>query len=179
MKTLHGLAASLLLLTGCAGYRLEPTTPEDAAAVHRSSQTKEGYIFYEPHPYVMGTLKGSKADDKGTSAEYDFQLVYLPDYDRPYRFTRYETLAKNDLKITFANGWMFTGAESSTDSTAALSAIADLIKAGIAAMNVGAGQAPEPVILYRLEYGSSKDEPGKTYFLRKIDLIETRRSKTP
>ncbi|MEK6702330.1 MAG: hypothetical protein AABZ53_08710 [Planctomycetota bacterium] len=137
-------------LSGCAGYSLTPL------ATDAHDPSKEGYVFYAPAPFLMGTLKSppAAAGEKTAPASYDFKIVYLPDRSRPYRFTRYECLAKSDLKITFTDGWLFTGAESSTDSTQALTAIVDLAKLAAGAALPGA--APAGVLLWRIDVNGAQ-----------------------
>lgn len=145
------------LLTGCAGYNLKPIAP--GSSTHNPS--REGYVFYAPAPFLMGTLKapapaaggGGGAAAGAAAVQYDFKIVYLPDSARPYRFTRYEFLAKSNLKITFADGWLFTGAESSTDTTQALTALVDLLELGkgIATAALNENQPLPTILLYRID----------------------------
>ena len=156
------LVASVGVVTGCAGYKLQPITPQQASDSHKTAGAKEGYIFYEPAPYLMGGLVAKGTD--GKPDQYKFDLVYLPDYTRPYRFTRYEVLAKSNLKIAFENGWKFTGAESSTDSTAAFAALVDLAKSTVAALDRPAGAEPDPIVLYRIDLRADSPQLTKVSF---------------
>jgi hypothetical protein len=136
-------------LSGCAGYRLTPITP-DQARCDRDSQP-EGYVFYAPKPYLLGL---GKTGDSGTV--FEFEVVYLPDQSKPYRFTRYELFAKSDLNITFEDGWKFTGAESKTDSTPALTALAGLANAALPGIFADRGK-PADVLLWEINTDGSGD----------------------
>lgn len=122
----------VMMLSGCAGYRLNPISQTELQSLWNDQggrRAEEGYIIYEPAPFLIGTLKEQAANQPYVLAsDYTFKIEYLPDHSRPYRFTQYEVLAKSELKVTFANGWQFTGAESKTDSTAALTALVELAK---------------------------------------------------
>lgn len=145
------LSLATITLGGCAGYRLTPLersvdTGGAAGSVHTPGT--EGYVFYAPSPYLLGTLQGTKDGNPG----YDYKIIFLPDYDRPYRFTRFNTLAQSDLKISFAEGWMFTGAESSVDTTALLGLATALVEK----LPFAPTASSPAVVLYRLEW----DEKG-------------------
>ncbi len=115
-----GLAAACVAAGGCAGYKLTAISPQDADDAHLQGRNTEGYTFYEPAVYiVVGPVETGKPT---------VQVFTLPDYERPYRFTRYEFLAKSELEIAFEEGWRFTGAKSSTDSTAVPAAIVSLLE---------------------------------------------------
>jgi hypothetical protein len=138
------ILAPALLLTGCAGYHLTPLSPDVAAQMHDTGKEhKEGYIFYAPQPFLLG--------NPNQQGNYEFKLIYLPDYARPYRFTQYEFFAKSDLKIAFEDGWKFTGADSKVDTTAALSSLVELAKGAI---KTASTTKPSPV-LYRVEWDST------------------------
>ncbi len=158
-------------VTGCAGYKLTPISPGEASSAHcEGREGKEGYIFHAPQPFLMGTLKPGTTPseaDGSVSAAYDFQIVYLPDYERPYRFTRYEFLAKSDVSTTFQNGWMLTGAESKTDTTAAVSSLVDFVKAvaDIVPLSGDGDASTLPgVVLYRID--TSRTPPLELVFPR-------------
>jgi hypothetical protein len=130
------------LVPGCAGYRLTPMTPEGANEAH-TRPDREGYIFNAPAPFLIG----SRVVKDGVST-YDFKIVYLPDYKRPYRFTRYEFLAQSSLDITFQEGWRFDGAKSTSDSTATVAALAE-VAGSILAMRE-AEAAPADLVIFRI-----------------------------
>lgn len=171
-------------LAGCAGYKLTPISTDQVRKAHEDSGP-EGYIFYAPQAYLLGVLRPDKASelfkaqvsgtpqpdmqedpklagqDPRTTAlvaateAYDFRIVYLPDTTRPYRFTRYEFFAKSELKLVFEDGWKLTGAESKTDSTAALTALVELAKGGVGILGGEAtGKGLPGVVLYRIDTGS-------------------------
>ncbi len=126
------VAGAALALAGCASYDLTPITIDD---VH-NPDFGEGYVFHAPAPYLIEI--GGK-----------HKIVYLPDFDRPYRFTRHEFLAKSELDVRFEDGWRFAGASSKTDSTAALSSLASL--AG--SLGIRAADGPETTRIYRIRSG--------------------------
>lgn len=141
------LGVAAVVGAGCAGYKLKPISPAEAKRSHEEgSKSNEGYIFHAPQPFLLGTLKEL---DGGKSPTYDFKLIYLPDYNRPFRFTRYEFLAKSDLDVTFTDGWQFTNAKSTTDTTAAFSTLVDLAKGVVGTLD--ATKPLPPIILFRID----------------------------
>ncbi len=136
-----------LLLSGCAGYKIRAVDP---ANIHEPG--KEGYVFHAPAPFLEERKITAKVDDVET-VTYEYKIVYLPDMERPYRFTQYEFLAKSELKIAFEEGWKWTGAESKTDSTAVPSALVELAKsAADAALRTPADSSGSVYTLYRLTW---------------------------
>lgn len=172
------VALSAVVLGGCAGYKLDPISPEEARTNHTRDKTTEGYVFYEPQPFIFGTLKGINRETKPSpngdvtvvNAEYVYEIKYFKDYERPYRFTRQEFLAKNDLKITFQDGWMFTGAESSTDTTGVVTSLVDLANSMIPA--AGPVESVKPFVLYRLNYSFKTEEKPARYWLQEVNVGE-------
>lgn len=116
------------ILVGCADYNLTPISMDEAQHAHNGPGVKEGYIFYAPKPYLVGTYQGLSEDTE--EPIYKFELRYLPDYSKPFRFTRNVFLSKFDLDIAFEDGWQFTGAKSKSDTTAALAELVKLAEAG-------------------------------------------------
>jgi len=162
MRALTVGVISCSFLTGCAGYRVIPITPSEARSVH-SGKSEHGYIFHAPAPYLFGKLKNTASLADGLTLEdaYDFEIVYLPDYERPFRFKQYEFLAKSELKIAFEDGWKFTGAESKTDTTGALDAIVELAKTAAGPLGAAADQDELPKnVLFRIDIRDGKPENG-------------------
>lgn len=215
MTRLIFLALLPTTLCGCAGYKLTPIPPSVAANAHAEGSTppREGYIFYAPRAYLLGTLRSGSANSRATAngrtatpppgfAEdpaapktsddraqpgpassagasaatlysYDFQVIYLPDYGRPFRFTSYEFLAKSELNISFKDGWMFTGAESSVDSTVALGHVVELAKAAAGLLlSDSQDTPPDSMILYELTHEGGRPK------LRQVDIDKLIEHKT-
>ncbi|MEO1009569.1 MAG: hypothetical protein AAFX79_13485 [Planctomycetota bacterium] len=128
---------SVTFLCSCAGYKISPLAPDQLD--EWGNDQDDGYIFYEPELFLIARMRSEsiqklednlETQDKSLLLDtYELEVIYLPDYSRPYRFSQYEFFAKSELKITFENGWMFTGAESKTDTTAILDLLAAALQA--------------------------------------------------
>lgn len=146
------LITQALSLAGCAGYKLTPVSRSAVEAAHAHGGP-EGYIVYAPQPFLLATINAPVKDDKGVTSPptYKFEIIHLPNFDRPYRFTRHEFLAKSEVDFKLENGWMFAGAKSWSDSTAALTALAGLAETALGLSSLNAEGAPPPAaVLFRI-----------------------------
>lgn len=160
-------------LTGCAGYNLRPITTGETSIESWGGKgvdgrpAKEGYIFYAPHPFLLLTPQPVPANmQPPKKPHYSASIVYLPDFQRPYRFTRYTLLAKSDLNINFKDGWMFTGAESKTDTTAFTSGLVDLAKSAVGILSQEDRTDDTLPKLFRIDF----DTKDSTWKLTPVEL---------
>src|SRR5436190_13981370 len=87
----------LLLTAACAGYEIIPVAPADL--VTWGAAAKDGYIIYEPDPYLR--IVQATVDGKLTASA---DIIYLPNRNRPYRVSTYALLATADIKLTYNEG---------------------------------------------------------------------------
>ena len=103
--------AAVLLTGGCAYYKIQPVPPESLADWGKSNSSREGYIFYQPELYFEATLS-TDATNTGSSANPKPAVavtpIYLPNYQKPFRVTTRNFLAKSDFTFNFENGWKLT-----------------------------------------------------------------------
>jgi hypothetical protein len=139
-----GSIAFAASLAGCAGYTVQAMKPDGSG-----KNGPSGYTVYEPKPYILRT---PILDDKAVLKGYQFSVVYLPNYSKPYRVRSYNFLAKSDIQFTFKDGWMLTNVADKSDNTTITS---DLIKAaqallpGVLDRNLPGPQDP---VLYEIEF---------------------------
>lgn len=137
MLTRSSLALCALLLGSCAGYCIED-----------EARGTQGYVVYEPWPYVVQTATAYK---NGSLGGYRFEVVYLPNRARPYRITSWSGFGKADFEFDFENGWMLRGVHDRGDNTGLVEALAGLLPEAPALEVAPDGGLPPPV-LYRVEF---------------------------
>lgn len=156
-----GSIAFAASLAGCAGYTVQAMKPDGSG-----KNGPSGYTVYEPKPYILRT---PILDDKAVLKGYQFSVVYLPDYSRPYKVRTQNFLAKSDIQFTFKDGWMFTNIADKSDNTTIAS---DLIKAaqailpGLRGIDGAANATSDTVpVLYEIEFSR---ENGQIIALREV-----------
>ncbi|MCX6908273.1 MAG: hypothetical protein NTY01_09545, partial [Verrucomicrobia bacterium] len=90
---------------GCASYDIQPIA---ASKLKEWGEDKgslpSGYIIYQPELYFSATIT-----TEGTNKQtVTVAPLYLPNYQKPYRVTTHNFLAKADFSFTFDNGWKLT-----------------------------------------------------------------------
>jgi hypothetical protein len=139
---------AFLPLAACAGYDIVPVAPiaEDKWAAPGSSD--EGYLIYEPEPYLQVVLTPADGGKLTATAS----VVYLPNRKRAYRVNTYTFLATADIKLTYRDGWMLTNADSSVDTSGIAKAVIEAA-GGLKALT--AADAPAGTVkLFRFEFGA-------------------------
>ncbi len=138
-----------------------------------------GFCFYEPQPYLLVTAEVPKTDakpkdetdqgDKKLTPQpptsqpapvYTIQIVYLPDYSKPYRLCIQSGLGNNEHSFKLANGWQLTDVDSKTNTEIpeTITAVSSLLKAVPLpkARAPGSGAKTEEVTLepglYRIDF---------------------------
>lgn len=161
-------AASLSLFTsGCAYYTITPIAAKDVAQwTAGTAPDKEGYIFYQPELYFSATVTlETTKDDKGkeqTKENVTVTPLYLPNYQKPYRVTTHNFLAKADFAFEFENGWKLTKLSDKSDNSTVANTLAGELKTILSAAGGAATSKSESkrrVIMYRPEF-----DPATGYF---------------
>lgn len=138
-----------LLLTGaCAGYDIIPLRPGDAAISNWGVSPEDGYIIYEPHPYLR--IVQTTQDGKLSVAA---DIIYLPNRHRPYRVSTFAILATADIKLTYNDGWQLTNAQSNVDTASVAKAVVEAVGGFASVLQETAPvQSTYSVRLFRLEF---------------------------
>lgn len=173
----YATASLAVLLSGCAYYEITPIAANDVAQWAKGTPPdKEGYIIYQPELYFSATItEETTKDDKGkeeTKKNVSVTPLYLPNYQKPYRVTTHNFLAKADFAFEFENGWKLTKLSDKSDNSTVASTLAGELKTILSAAGMGVaskGESKRRVILYRPEF-----DPATGYFtsFKKVEAIE-------
>lgn len=159
--TISTLLVLPLLPVGCASYRIQPISGTEVAR-WADSQTplKEGYIFYQPELYFAATITIETAKDKDgkeqTQESVSVAPLYLPNYQKPYRLTTHNVLAKADFGFDWENGWKLTRLSDKSDNSTVASSLAGELKTLLSAAGLpvakSVGAPKSRVVLYRPKF---------------------------
>ena len=131
-----------LLAGGCAYYKIQPVPASSLKDWGKTGGPQEGYIFYQPELYFSATVLEDSAPKTGSSAPANKTVtvvpLYLPNYQRPFRVTTRNFLAKSDFTFNFENGWKLTQISDRADNTAVANTLAGQLQT-ILAVAAGAG----------------------------------------
>lgn len=160
-------AFSVLLLalpigfSGCAYYKITPIPASETAGWTRGTPPdRAGYIIYQPELYFSATITTETTTDEAGKPKVKENVtvtpLYLPNYQKPYRVTTHNFLAKADFSFEFENGWKLTKLADKSDNSTVANTLAGqlsamLSAAGLPAADKGAG-TKRRVILYRPEF---------------------------
>src|SRR6185436_19731325 len=100
MRTSTLLCALLpAFLAGCAWYDIRPISARETANwATGEPPSAEGYIFYQPELYFAVTIATAQdANGKNLGDNVTVAPVYLPNYQKPYRVSTHNVLAKADF----------------------------------------------------------------------------------
>lgn len=131
-----------VMISGCASYKIT------------DKNGNEGYPVYTPEPYLMITSGDSTI--KG-------EIVWLPNYNKEYRITTSNFLAKADFEFEITNGWMLTTIHDKGDNTNVASELLDSIQKNTEEKII-LDQSKKSVNLYRLNYD-------KNGYIKIIELV--------
>jgi hypothetical protein len=92
------------LTGGCAWYKIQPVSANSLNSWGKTNALSEGYIFYQPELYFAATIVTDSAGKKNITVA----PLWLPNYQKPYRLTTHNFLAKADFAFNFENGWKLT-----------------------------------------------------------------------
>jgi hypothetical protein len=147
-----------VLMAGCAGYRIQPIS---GAEVSRwgdpRSPLSEGYVFYQPELYFAATITLETEKDKDGREQLKESVsvapLYLPNYQKPYRLTTHNILAKADFGFEFENGWKLTKLSDKSDNATVASSLAGELKTLLSATGLPVTKtvtgSKRRVVLYR------------------------------
>jgi hypothetical protein len=145
------LAATLglVLVAGCAGYRITP------------GGNGSGYDVYRPAPYILVTPMTARGQDGTVTTTHEGSIVWLPDYSARYRVKSWNHFGKADFEFKFQDGWMLTSISDKSDNTepakTLISAAKDIaLQAAKAGVKAPPGAAPpETPMLFKITYSSA------------------------
>ena len=105
------------LLAGCAGYSIKYKGKGD------------GYDVYRPEPYLLVSYEtqGGTAG-AGEHVIATAKIVWMPNYNHPYRVRSYGNLGKADFKFAFTDGWMLANIEDKSDNAELASKLLEVIR---------------------------------------------------
>ena len=129
--------AAAWLVGGCAYYRIQPVAPASLADWGRPNGPPEGYIFYQPELYFSVTLLAGSTNSVGIAAAEKQTVtvtpLYLPNYQKPFRLTTRNFLAKSDFTFNFENGWKLTQISDQADNATVANTLAGQLQTILAA----------------------------------------------
>jgi hypothetical protein len=139
-----------IFITGCAWTTVTPILANDR-------ETK-GFRYYDPKPLLVVT-------DTNT------QIVFVPNYSRPYAITFGAFLSKHDMKLTIADGAFFKELDDKQDPTELVKGLIalgqDALKAASSAAKAAAdATGGKAVGIYEFVF----DNEGNIVRLKKLDL---------
>jgi len=129
-----GVVGVLVVLSGCAGYRIE------------LDGKRKGYDVYQPEPYLQ-----VQYNDKGSTG----QIIWLPNYKKRYRISTWNLLAKADFSFTIQDGWMLTNISDKSDNTSGLPKLLEMVGPLVSGLTAGhpePGASTPDVRLFRLVF---------------------------
>jgi hypothetical protein len=154
------VSLAALLTSGCAWYKIQPISADSLNGWGKTNCLAEGYIFYQPELYFLATIV-TEFTDPASKQNIMVTPIWLPNYQKPYRVTTHNILAKADFTFNFENGWKLTSiADKGDNSTVANTLASQLTTAlkttGALQMNQTQQQPPKTrVILYRPKFNKN------------------------
>ena len=153
--------AAALLTGGCAYYKIQPVAASSLKHWGEAGCTQEGYVFYQPELYFVATVPAESAVSTGQLKQnVTITPLYLPNYQKPFRVTTWNFLAKSDFTFGFENGWKLTQISDKADNAAVADAFAGQLHAMLSAAvtsklaSTNDVQPRQRVILYRPVFDS-------------------------
>ena len=151
-RTLCFVSLVAWLTGGCAWYTIQPIPADALNGWGKTKCLPEGYIFYQPELYFSATIVTESA---GSTNKQNITVtpIWLPNYQKPYRVTTHNILAKADFTFTFENGWKLTQIADKGDNSTVANSLAGQLTTVLKAAGLSVkltGPTPETrVILYR------------------------------
>ena len=143
---------------GCAYYKIQPVPAASLKNWGETNGPREGYIFYQPELYFSATIltESAKAgDDPQVKQTVTVAPLYLPNYQKPFRVTTWDFMAKSDFTFNFEDGWKLTQISDKADNSAVANTLAGQLQTilsaakGTGSFKLAAGTSNTRVILYR------------------------------
>jgi hypothetical protein len=123
LRTLCFVSLAALLTGGCAWYKIQPISADSLNGWGKTNGLAEGYIFYQPELYFSATIVTESAGS-ATKQTVTVTPLWLPNYQKPYRVTTHNVLAKADFTFNFENGWKLTSIADKGDSSTVANTLA-------------------------------------------------------
>jgi hypothetical protein len=153
-RTLCFISLVALLTGGCAWYKIQPISASSVNGWGKTNCLPEGYIFYQPELYFSATIV---TESTGSASKQNVTVtpVWLPNYQKPYRVTTHNILARADFTFNFENGWKLTSIADKGDNSTVANTLAGQLTTVLKAAGVSikstdqTSQTQTRVILYR------------------------------
>ena len=115
-RTLCFVSLAALLTGGCAWYNIQPISADSLNGWGKTNCLPEGYVFYQPELYFSATIV---TESTGSTNKQNVTVtpIWLPNYQKPYRVTTHNILAKADFTFNFENGWKLTSIADKGDNS--------------------------------------------------------------
>jgi hypothetical protein len=140
------------LTGGCAWYTIQPISADSLNGWGKTNVLPEGYIFYQPELYFSATIV---TESTGSTSKQTVTVtsVWLPNYQKPYRVTTHNFLAKADFTFNFENGWKLTQIADKGDNSTVANTLAGQLTTMLKTAGLAAAPTNQPpktrIILYR------------------------------
>ena len=124
MKRAFYLVSLAAFLTGgCAWYKIQPVSADSLNNWGKTNGSGDGYVFYQPELYFSATIV---TESTGSTSKQTVTVapLWLPNYQKPYRVTTHNILAKADFTFNFENGWKLTSIADKGDNSTVANALA-------------------------------------------------------
>ena len=158
-RTLCFVSLAALLTSGCAWYKIQPISADSLNGWGKTNCLPEGYIFYQPELYFSATIV---TESTGSTSKQNVTVtpIWLPNYQKPYRVTTHNILAKADFTFNFENGWKLTSIADKGDSSTVANTLAGQLTTVLkAAEGMRASNPQQPtktrVVLYRPKFNKN------------------------
>ena len=138
-KILFFVSLVAALTGGCAWYDIQPISASSLNNWGKTNALPEGYIFYQPELYFSATIVTDSTAPTG-KANITVTPLWLPNYQKPYRLTTHNFLAKADFSFNLENGWKLTQIADKGDN----STVANTLAGELTTMLKAAGMAATP-----------------------------------
>jgi hypothetical protein len=169
---------------GCAYYKIQPVPAASLKDWGKTNGPQEGYIFYQPELYFSATILPDSTNAGGGTAQAKQTVtvtpLYLPNYQKPFRVTTRNFLAKSDFTFNFENGWKLTQISDKADNSTVANTMAGQLQTILSAaegtgpfkaQSTGASNAPQlRVILFRPVF----DQNGYIESFKEVGTPETK-----
>jgi hypothetical protein len=154
------VALAALFTGGCAWYKIQPISADSLNGWGKTNGLPAGYIFYQPELYFLATIV---TESTGSTNKQNVTVtpIWLPNYQKPYRVTTHNILAKADFTFNFENGWKLTSIADKGDNSTMADTLAGQLTTALKAVGAeklaGTQQQPSKtrVILYRPKFNKN------------------------
>jgi hypothetical protein len=151
-RTLFFVSLAAWLTGGCAWYDIQPISANSLNGWGKTNDLPEGYIFYQPELYFSATIV---TESTGPTSKQTVTVtpLWLPNYQKPYRVTTHNFLAKADFTFNFENGWKLTQIADKGDNSTVANSLAGQLATMLKTARLEIASTNQPpktrIILYR------------------------------